>query len=436
MSNELSNYGKDFQYKVISSILLDSRFLNKIIDIIDSDFFDGEGSQWIIDKIRLYYKKYKSKPTLDFLKTEFKKEDGSLKTSIKNSLISIQQFLSSEDLEWVKDEILEFSKNKALEKALSQSVDFLASKRYLDIRKVMDKALNAGQDSDIDYDYVDSVEKRYSEESLRVIPTRWENLNVNIKGGLPIGKLGMIIGGTGGGKSWLLCDIGEYAVEQGYNVNHYTLELDSNDVARRYDTFLTNQSDDENLKDVGKLKDAMSSIKGNLSIKFYPASTASIFAIRSHIEKCILINKKPDLCIIDYPELIKMDSTRENRQNIDDVYKEIRSMASEYDMAIWVVSQSNREGYKSNIIKGEHIAEHFGKISHCDLVLSWSRPDDSSSAYLHYIKSRLGPDKFTQNAFMDTYKGIISISNEDFSEIKTQIKLPESFKTMKYENKY
>lgn len=430
-NNSLNDYGKTFQHKVICAILTDTRFLNKIIDIIIPNYFDSIGTQWIIEKIKEYYKEYKTKPTMDFLTIHYNREEGSLKKSIKSSLLLISEYARSEDLEFVKDEILKFCKNKSLEQALNESVDLLSRGNYQEIRRRLDKALQAGQDTEIGHIYKEDIDKRYSEENLKVLPTRWEAINSIMKGGLPNGGLGMIIGGSGGGKSWLLCDLGEYALEKGYNVNHYTLELRDDYVAKRYDTIYTKQDEDTNLNNIDSLKEKISKLKGDLTVKFYPMNSVSLLSIRGHIERCILMNKKPDMVILDYPELLKMSGKNEPRQSIDDIYKDLKGMAAEYDFPIWVVSQTNREGYKSDIVKGEHISEHFGKIFHCDVVIGWSRPDkDGTDAYCHLIKNRYGIDGITLNSTMDTQIGDINISNEkyiDGEEKEPKLKIREKY---------
>ena len=60
-----------------------------------------------------------------------------------------------------------------------------------------------------------------------------------LQGGLGDGDFGLIFGSPGGGKSWSLVALGGYAVKLGYNVLHYTLELGSDYVGRRYDAYFT-----------------------------------------------------------------------------------------------------------------------------------------------------------------------------------------------------
>lgn len=143
--------------------------------------------------------------------------------------------------------------------------------------------------------------------------------------------------------SWGLINVGSHAVKQGLNVVHYTLELNEGYVGQRYDAVLTgiaNQNLKYNLEDV---EAAVSKLKGNLVIKYYPTKTASCSTLRAHIEKMILIGKKPDLVIVDYADLLRGSvSKREMRHELESIYEDLRGIAGEYEVPLYTASQANR----------------------------------------------------------------------------------------------
>jgi KaiC/GvpD/RAD55 family RecA-like ATPase len=79
-------------------------------------------------------------------------------------------------------------------------------------------------------------------------------LTTMMQGGLGSGDFGLIFGNPGGGKSWTLIALGGHAVELGYNVVHYTLELGEDYVGRRYDAFFTGIPVNEILKHKSKVE--------------------------------------------------------------------------------------------------------------------------------------------------------------------------------------
>ncbi len=240
--NSLTSYGKEFQIKVISSLLTHKEFLTNVNDIISDEDFESSSHKWIIKEIIRYYEKYHTVPTLDILKAELQKIDNDvLQISIKDQLK--QAYVSSdEDLEYVQEEFTNFCRNQQLKKALMSSVDLLKAGDYDSIKIMIENALKAGHDKHIGHEYIKDIEERYRKDSRTTIETPWNKINTILQGGLGNGDFGLIFGNPGGGKSWSLVSIGGHAVKMGYNVLHYTLELGEEYVGRRYDAFFTNIS--------------------------------------------------------------------------------------------------------------------------------------------------------------------------------------------------
>lgn len=143
--------------------------------------------------------------------------------------------------------------------------------------------------------------------------------------------------------SWGLINVGAHAVKQGLNVVHYTLELNEGYVGQRYDAVLTGIAN-QNLKfNLDEVESTVSKLKGNLVIKYYPTKTASCSTIRAHIEKMILIGKKPDIVIVDYADLLRgAVSRKEMRHELESIYEDLRGIAGEYEVPLYTASQANR----------------------------------------------------------------------------------------------
>ncbi len=66
-------------------------------------------------------------------------------------------------------------------------------------------------------------------------------------------------------------------------------------------------------------------------IKEYPTGKASISTIESHIKKCIDLDFKPDLILIDYVDLLRSKrKNRERKEEIDDIYIKTASVLAAY----------------------------------------------------------------------------------------------------------
>ena len=113
--DKLTNYGHGFQIKTISSLLSDKAFLQQVSDILLPEFFESEANQWIVETIVKYFHEYKSSPTLDVFKIKVQEIDRDVvKASIIDSLKDSYKYLESNDLNFVKEEVLGFCKNQCL----------------------------------------------------------------------------------------------------------------------------------------------------------------------------------------------------------------------------------------------------------------------------------------------------------------------------------
>ena len=413
--NSLSQYGTGFQIKVISALLTHKEFLLNIQDVLSDDYFDSQSQKWIIKEILKYYQKYHTTPSMDVLKVELKKIDNEvLQVAIKEQLREAYK-ASDEDLKYIEEEFSGFCKNQQLKKALLTSVEFLNAGDYDSIRTIVDNALKAGQDKNLGHEYNKDTESRYRENHRTIVPTPWESFNGILQGGLGNGDFGLIFGSPGGGKSWSLVALGGYAVKLGYNVLHYTLELGADYVGRRYDAYFTNISVQDIQNHQMTVGDAVLQLQGQLIIKEYPTGKASISTIESHIKKCIDLDFKPDLVLIDYVDLLRSKkNNRERKDEIDDIYISTKGLARELNLPIWSVSQVNRAGAKDDIIEGDKAAGSYDKMMVTDVAISLSRKRQdkvNGTGRFHIMKNRYGMDGMTYSVKVDTSTGHFEVSS-------------------------
>jgi hypothetical protein len=142
----------------------------------------------------------------------------------------------------------------------------------------------------------------------------------------------------------------------------------------------------------------------------------SINTVEAHIKKCIDLDFKPDLIIIDYVDLLSSKrNNRERKDEIDDIYTSTKGLARELKLPIWSVSQVNRAGAKDNIIEGDKAAGSYDKMMIADFAMSLSRQKKdklNGTGRFHIMKNRYGMDGMTFNAKVDTSTGHIEVLNE------------------------
>jgi replicative DNA helicase len=420
-ANRLVSYGHSFQIKVLYSLLHDKTFLHNIFDVLQIDYFESPSHKWIVNMILTYYTKYNTFPTMEVVKIEMSKEQNDvLKVSIKEELKQIYS-TAHDEIEYVKEEFFNFCKNQKLREALLASVDLLKSGEYEGIRKIIDDALKAGNDKQIGHEYEKEVESRFREEEDHKIPFPWKVFNDNTDGGIGYGNLMLLFAPPGIGKTTVVCNIASHAVIKGYTVVFYTLELDSRYVGKKIDSILTGINV-KNLKDHRKeVEKVVSELKGKIVIKEYSPARASLDTIESHLKQLEAnYDFIPDLIIIDYPDLLRPRKTRrESKEEIDDIYTDLKGLAKDLKIPVVAPSQINRMGARDEIIEGDKVAGSFSKMMIADLSISLSRKRKdkiNGTGRFHFMKSRLGPDGMTYEAVIDLNRGYIEISEELYDE--------------------
>ena len=412
MINKLSDFGYNFQIKLIAALMTDKNFLQQISDILDHKYFESEATSFIVKCVKNHMVEFKSAPTLEVLKVKIKElKDDVLETSVVSALKDAMRNVESTDLAFIKEESIKFCKNQKLKGAIVESVNLLESGEFDMIKLKIDEAMKAGGDRNIGHEYNTSIDDRYQESVRNTITTGWEVIDDLADGGLGSGELGVMVAPAGIGKSWALANVGANAVKAGKTVLHYTLELNQAYVGLRYDSIFTGIAAQDLKYNLDDVKKRLKQIPGDLVIKYFPTKGATVLSLGAHIEKCIIQGKKPDLVIVDYADLLRGNG-REVRHELGNIYEDLRGLAGEYEIPVWTASQANRSALQEDVIQADKIAESYSKIMTADFVVSLSRKIEDKAAGTgrwHVIKNRFGPDGITLPSKMNASNGQIDI---------------------------
>lgn len=412
-----NKFGTSFQIKIISALLSDRIFLQTVYDIIKPEMFDSDANEWLVQKTLSHFDEYSQLPTLDVFKNEVNKvERDVLKQSIVDNLKQAWNHLESDDLDYVKEQTLEFCKNQTFKGAILESVGLLEEGKFDVIKSLIDSAMKAGQDTDIGHEYKENIIERYESTVRNVIPTGWDAIDELVDGGFGKGELIMFAAPPGIGKSWALVNVGMAAAKKGKTVVHYTLELNEGYVGQRYDSVLTGIAV-PNLKfNLDDVRTQVENLSGDIIVKHWPTKSAGLNTMRASLDKLKLQGKTPDIIIVDYADLLKGNSRKERHEELEEIVEGLRGIAGEYEVPLYTASQINRSGAEDDIITGTKIAGSFSKLMTADFVVSLSRKIEDKLAGTgrwHVIKNRFGPDGMTLPSKANMSNGIINIYSDD-----------------------
>lgn len=378
------------QEKILSVLWKDVSSYQLYKDCVKPWYFKTAVHTDICKIIHDYWDKYRKPPTLDVLVEEVNRI--SAKSKVKQKLgeeyaTALANMLenSLEDIEYVKEKIVDFGRKQAMIEAIiksSQLVEKNPDTNYHKIEEMVKSALMVGEDvGKLGSFMFEGIEERITsylngEDVIPRITTGSQVLDARTKGGLGKSEMGVVIAPPGRGKTTFLIDKGAAALEAGYNVVHYSMENNEKQIQRNYDTRLMNK-DFEYLKEntdsvIAALLRMKKYRKGELVIKKYPTKKATVDTIRAHLTQLLLHRGfTPDLVIIDYGSLLKPTSSYgERRFDLESVYEDIRALCDEFDCAIWTAAQGNRTSLSKKVVTMADLAECFAIANVADLMIA------------------------------------------------------------------
>ena len=394
-----SKYGKDFQESLCQMILQDRPFADQITEVLDIGFLELRYLRVFVQKVMEYRSKYEVHPTyktmISIIRADIEEENPATQQQLRNYFARIHD-TQVNGSEYVKNIALDFCRKQKLKEAMIKSVPLLEKSSFDEIAKVINDAIKMGDPSDFGYDYLKDFEKRFELKSRNPITTGWQDIDDLCRGGLGKGELGVVIAPTGAGKSMVLVHLGAQAIKLGKTVVHYTLELADTVIAGRYDSCITKIPLNQMHSFKEEIYEQVQDMTGTLIIKEYPTKSASSRSIRTHLEKLRMRDINPDMMIIDYGDLLRpISGKNEKRHELESIYEEMRGLAQEFNCSCWTASQTNRSGLNAEVITMESISEAFNKCFVADFIFSLSRTVEdkqSNTGRLFVAKNRNGPD--------------------------------------------
>jgi replicative DNA helicase len=248
-------------------------------------------------------------------------------------------------------------------------------------------------------------------------------------------RLHLFIGLLGSGKSWWMVNLGRRSIMSRFKVCHITLEMSEIEVCQRYyqnffalskrpEKFLQSRfekeivdgqlehfsgirrekvkarlslQDDEIKSYLMKKSDYWGMKFNKLLIKQFPTGSLTIRGLKAYLDMLEQVQGFiPDLLIIDYPDLMNISSAN-YRFDLSKIYKDLRGIAVERNIAVVAASQSNREGMKAKRLTAVNIAESFEKGATADVMMTYNQTEIEHGlglARLYIAKGRNDEDKF------------------------------------------
>ncbi|AMB18676.1 DnaB helicase C terminal domain protein [Bacillus phage Eldridge] len=338
------------------------------------------------------------------------------------------------------------------ERTMEQVADEWKNIMLLDVSGKQQDVINLLDDTD-------GKKEQLSSLHTNVIPTGFKELDEITGGGLGKGEVGLHAHLSGSGKTlWLTNHAANYT-RGGYNVLFIALEELKNRMVLRLEQALLrqprsniltgNQLNEENFNKMQDFIQNNRSHFGNLFFARYSPRTVTPAKIDQLISDTIIREGIPiDVVIIDYPDLLRNPQATGNES--DDggkLFEEIRRIAQEYNVVMWVASQLNRSARSAQIKTGEHIEGSVRKINAVEVALVGNSTEEEYNSgftrlYMEKIRNRKEDNIKRMLGFKVVGNAQTIIDYRTEQEMKEHIqileeakdKLEQSFKSKKKDN--
>ncbi len=361
----MQDFNQEIQKLFLEMFLSDAEAFVRCQGIFESENFDQQlrdGAEFISK----YVDEYKVMPELDIVNT-------SCGTTLKDA-----SSIGQEHTDWLLDTFEQFSRHKALERAILKSADLLEKGEYGPVEGLVKEAIQIGLAKDMGTDYFFDPKGRLEglKDNNGQVSTGWPSIDRKLFGGFNRGELNIWAGGSGAGKSLFLQNMAVNFALEGMNVLYISLELSEALTAMRIDSMLTGVATRDvfkNLDDIEMKVKMMGKKSGKIQIKYMP-SGKNANDIRSYVKEWSIKNKcQPDVLLIDYLDLLMPLSIKVSPSDlfVKDKYvsEELRNLAMELGCVFVTASQLNRAAVEEIEFDHSHISGGLSKIQTADNVI-------------------------------------------------------------------
>jgi hypothetical protein len=376
----LGYLGLDFQYRLMHQVVVDIKFGESIIDILNPNYFEDTFLRKLAAKIKDNYEQYEAIPDM-------------------NNIISILMEDVTDTIDDTKDDGLDV---------------------FNEIASVLD------------------------EDFRQPIPTGINGLDSYMDGGLSKSELGVILAPFGVGKTTIITKMANHAKNLGYNVLQIFFEDTPKVIQRKHLACWINLEQEMTLNELSDHKDMVmemaerrSNEKGVIKLKKFPSDGTTIPHIRQYIKKQTSKGFRPDIILLDYIDCVQSNKTfKESWDAEGNVMRQFETMLAEFNIAGWTAVQGNRSSINADKVDSTMIGGSIkkGQIGHFILSIAKTlEQKESGHATMAILKSRFGQDGIVfDDITFDNGRVVIDMEKENSGMTFTQT---EEFKTVKAQNR-
>jgi len=406
--DNLGYLGLDFQYRLIQQILVDRKFGESIVDILQPNYFEDSLLRTASLKISENYEEYGVIPDVNNL-------ESMIVSTVSNEIdkeMYFEQFKKIKEAELnnglsIQDTAMKFCKQQELKKSVREIEKIIQNgdlDDYPQCEDILKKALEVGDSKDDGIDVFEDLESVLDTDFRQPIPTGINGLDSYMDGGLSKGELAVILAPFGIGKTTMMTKFANHAKNVGKNVLQIFFEDNPKVIQRKHLTCwmegqVTLNELNENFDEVLRVAQIKEAQPGKIKLKKFPSDGTTIPHIKQYIKKQISLGFRPDIVLLDYIDCVQpTKSFKDEWSGEGNVMRQFETLLSELDIAGWTAVQGNRSSINAETVDSTMIGGSIkkGQIGHFILSIAKSlEQKESGRANMAILKSRFGKDGIT-----------------------------------------
>ncbi len=364
-----------------------------------------------------YFTHYKN--VIDFI-LKFNAENMELPTleTVASTFPNIEWPEEEENADYLSKQIKEDYVYSSIRTILNKNEETLKSNSFEGLSKIkvgLDELTKINESQD------DSVLIRTTHEfdrNVKYITTGFKLLDKQIDGFRDKDELITLVGRTRMGKSWILLKMLLENWKAGLNVGLYSGEMDTKDIADRFDALNLNRSNKEISEGLYEKDATYRRYKEELadSDTKFVIKTFKKLRRKATVQDIEAMIVKHDLKVIGVDQLSLMLDQRYQRgdtlrQTYDNISMDLFHLAEKYNVVIILLVQLNREAAKNEFPTLENIAESDNVAQNSSKVIAINR-DKNNVLTIRVLKNRYGPTgkdvKYTWDIDLGLFNEVIN----------------------------
>lgn len=404
-----------------------SKLLAITVDQLTEHNFSTPQKAKLFMCLKWYFLEYKEVPSLDILKITVEELYPSEVSGLVIRLIDRIAVLPKPEWGWIVAKLDQYVKTIKLQKALFEAGSLLKNNQYNDAQsRVIDVIRHSGlvtatSPNDLTLSR-DDLFKLSQDDEMFCCPTRVYALDSVLKG-FYRQELFILMSPLNVGKSFFVVHAAVAALMSGKRVLYFTLEMRKDRVMQRIvqnasgvakprhndelnrmvevwdDQFQEKlESDERTLLDTARTFKCMETLRkfgGQLSVQEYSSGEATLQDLERDIAVFdVTFGAPPDIIFIDGLLDMKFAGKSEadrNRMGLTDLCRSLRKLGKDYNAAVVVAHQTNREGMSAEVVGAEHAGESLGIMQVADtcVTLNQTKAENAQGKIrLHVARAR------------------------------------------------